>query len=145
MQSKQTDYVNAQFEDAESRISDLFKKIHGKEKPNKSRPIACDYCYMTWGWFGWSWIRGVYIWKEKNKIHMVAMVCAWKRNTGNSSTTGTISVKSWGIPPRRYGETKPNGNYAYVVPEANGVHIEMGTGPSAQWDMPIIIEASWNA
>ena len=51
MADKNTEYVNAQFDDAEERIEDLFKEISKEDTPAKTNEVAVTYCYMTWGWF----------------------------------------------------------------------------------------------
>lgn len=142
MPSKQTDYVNAQFEDAQAKIEELFKEIGKQDTEAGEYPIAVNHVNMSWGWFGWSHIEVLLIWRAKGRIHMVCMVCAWKRNTGSGSGY-EIDIKPWGIPRKTYSKTLPGGTYVEMRPTENGVYLSLGVS-GEPWEAPIIFQDSWS-
>ena len=78
MADKNTEYVNAQFDDAEERIEDLFREISKEDTPAKTNEVAVTYCYMTWGWFHNSNIVFYTAYKSKGKVRMIAFAALWE-------------------------------------------------------------------
>ena len=143
--SKRTDYVNAQFDDAELRIEELYETIAKEEGNAGENPIACDYYYMAWGWFHDSSIRALYIWKEKGRVHMICMAVLWDGGGGFGWSLTLNNIPSWGIPKKTYEKTYADGQYLRVYPDDGGVGIACMSGASYSDWPAMYIKTSWKA
>ena len=145
MPDKNTEYVNAQFDDAEERIEDLFNEISKEDTPAKTNEVAVTYCYMTWGWFHNSNIVFYTAYKSKGKVRMIAFTALWARSQGYGSGR-TVSVpagKEWGIPPKEYSGASSGGSTMTVSPADGGVYISNYNNANDP-DPSIVITTSWD-
>ena len=141
MHSKQTDYVNAQFDDAQENVKNLFDIIKGADTGTGECPIACKFESDHKGFFGNSYVYFVYIWRKKNQIKMVAGCVLWTAAAWWGFESN-INVLSWGIPRRSY--QRQDGDASMTLePRNGGVFIDVNRGAFS--DNPcFIIQDSWS-
>lgn len=151
--SKKTDYVNAQFDDAEANIEELYKLIKKQDTPGHENEIGPWYDHMTWPWFGSGWHSYYVAWKEKGKVHMVCYAIVWARNsnTGHGTTLTFSEDTQWAVPPRSYyysiGHSRldegAQDGYLSVDPTGDGVSIYLATdgGDTTSWGY---VTGSWD-
>ena len=151
MSSKKTDYVNAQFDNAEIRIQELFDEINkniGGAEISTNHFVGNGYAIF------------VLVYKKGDTVHLVA---ACLLNTGHGYSTYNILDANfeWGIPPQRYNVevNQVVGGHVYtrsfeVFPvesggtkkiefymHNDGSYLDHFVGPAG----PMVINASWKA
>lgn len=148
MSSKKTDYVNAQFDDAEAKIQALFDEIN---KDAGGAEISTNY------FNGNGQAAFILIYKKGKTVHLVA-ACLINTGHGFSNTNYFTPEYEWGmVPTRYYAEHRMtvNGKQYYrsfeIYPKGDG-RIEWYIYNSGAADFhfvgpagPMIIKASWRA
>ena len=151
MSSKKTDYVNAQFDNAEANIQALFDEIN---RDINGAEISSNY------FNGNGYANFVLVYKKGNTVNMVA-ACLLNTGHGYGNYTTIDAAYEWGIPPQRYyveSRMTVGGQSYYksfeVYPyESGGVkriqwymynsgsYLDHYVGPAG----PMVIRASWRA
>lgn len=144
--SRQTDYVNAQFDDAEARIESLYDEISKQDTAGHEYKIALQYVADTWSWFWTSNTEAVFIWKEKGRVHLSAFIVLWHSDNDSSRFimgSHHLNVPSWGIPNRTYADNHATGEYMSISPDATGITVSFELRRNK--DSKVSISASWKA
>jgi len=144
MNSKQTDYINAQFNDAFERVALLFKKIKKQSGEQDTREIASQYIESVKNNSGQSYIFAYFAYKKGGRVRMTcfAVLADLTSGWGFSGHRATIQ-KKWGIPPRRYEITRGSRTTIVVEPTDSGIAFSCVRGDPGD-NSCFVIEDSWD-
>lgn len=140
--SRKTDYVNAQFDDAETKIKELFSTIISKQSESV---VGVNYVYEN-GWF-----LSVVIYKKGGKTRMVA-TCVMNSGFGFSTNIRidpNEGTEGWALPPKEYVSTVTQGSLyrqLKVYAENGQVVINMRNSSTDKWSGgagPMVIDVTW--
>lgn len=145
--SKQTDYVNAQFDNAEAKIQALFDSI---SREIVGSEVSTAYFYSGTNGLAFSTV----IYKKGNAVNLLS---TFLLNTGHGwGHNGTIpTAYDWGMPPESYYaeqrqtidgqeyyksvEIYPDDGVLRWYVYNSGAYIDHYVGPAG----PLVIRASW--